>query len=1068
MRPGQLIGRLRLRHRPLWQLYLVGGTIGTLLYWLVPPFKGSGPVINLLGLSGVIAVIVGIRRNRPESRLPWWLFALGFFLYWVADVYTYSYRILFHANIPFPSVGDAVYLAVYPLQMAGLLLLVRRRNPERDRAGLIDSLIMTLGLSLVSYIVLIAPYVHDNTLSLLPKLVSIAYPLGDILLLAATIRLAVDGGTRKPAFYLLVLSIVTLLVTDFAYGVVTLDNAYTHQLLILDVGWIFYYLFWGAAALHPSMRELERPARDRQPRLTWTRLALLTAATLIAPGIEIVKEVRRGDVDLIATITVSAVLFALVVARMAGLIRQRERSIARERILAASAAEIVAATSREQIYDAALNAVPSLVDESAVARLCFIEEELVDVVAPEAGSQDGITRWSIDPGAAGSLLAGVGSYGGEVRPLEDRQRTSLRLPADAPDVLVAELPLHGDRRTRALLLVAGECRVSSSAQGGLVGLATQVSLALESNALTQELHRAASEARFRSLVQRAHDLITVLDSNSMVIYQSPSIEHALGYTPEEVLGTRFDRLLVPTENTRLIRLLADGPGHGEGEAEVIECTLRHANGSVRHFEILHTNLIEDEAVSGIVLNGRDISERKAFEAQLEHQAFHDPVTKLANRALFNERVRHALARARREHFQLAVIFLDLDDFKTINDSLGHAAGDRVLLEVAKRLATSIRVSDTAARFGGDEFAILLEDTTGPQEAADVAERIVELLKMPLRLDQKEIIVQASLGISVVNYDSTLDADELIRNADAAMYIAKRDGKNAYRLFEPAMHQDVLSRLELRADLQRALVNNEFELFYQPVMRLKDGSVCGVEALVRWRHPERGLVPPVEFIPFAEETGLIVPIGRWVLREGCRQAKALQDQVRSDPPLTMNINISVNQLHHSDIVADVRDALAESKLDPASLTLEITETVMMNNTDLSEERLAELKELGVSIALDDFGTGYSSLGYLDRFPVDVIKMDRSFLSSGASPVNSGLATAVIGLGKTFELAVVAEGIEFQEQWSALRALGCELGQGFYFAKPMDSSTTVEYLQRRPDTLQPPRMLRSNGSHPSDAT
>ena len=353
MRPGQLIGRLRLRHRPLWQLYLVGGTVGTLLYWLVPPFKGSGPVINLLGLSGVIAVIVGIRRNRPESRLPWWLFALGFFLYWVADVYTYSYRILFHANIPFPSVGDAVYLAVYPLQMAGLLLLVRRRNPERDRAGLIDSLIMTLGLSLVSYIVLIAPYVHDNTLSLLPKLVSIAYPLGDILLLAATIRLAVDGGTRKPAFYLLVLSIVTLLVTDFAYGVVTLDNAYTHQLLILDVGWIFYYLFWGAAALHPSMRELERPARDRQPRLTWTRLALLTAATLIAPGIEIVKEVRRGDVDLIATITVSAVLFALVVARMAGLIRQRERSIARERILAASAAEIVAATSREQIYDAA-------------------------------------------------------------------------------------------------------------------------------------------------------------------------------------------------------------------------------------------------------------------------------------------------------------------------------------------------------------------------------------------------------------------------------------------------------------------------------------------------------------------------------------------------------------------------------------------------------------------------------------------------------------------------------------------------------------------------------------------
>ncbi len=1068
MRLGGSIGRVRLRQLPLWQLYLIGGTVGTLLYLFVPPFKGSGPVINLLGLSGVIAVIVGIRRNRPEARLAWWLFAFSFFLYLLADVYTYSYRIIFDANIPFPSFGDAIYLAVYPVQMAGLLLLVRRRNPDRDRAGLIDSLIMTLGLSLVSYIVLIAPYVHDNTLSLLPKLVSIAYPLGDILLLAATIRLAVDGGTRKPAFYLLVLSIVTLLVTDFAYGVVTLDNAYTHTLLILDAGWIFYYLFWGAAALHPSMRELERPARDREPRLTWTRLALLTAATLIAPAIEIAKEVRRGDVDLIATITVSAILFALVVVRMAGLIRQRERSIARERRLAAAAAQIVAATSREQIYDAALAAVPSLVDQSAVARLCFIDGVIVDVVAPEVGSPQGLSRWSIDPAASGLLLAAVDTYTGEVRPLTDRQRTSFRLPADASDVLVVELPQHGERRARGLLLVCGEGAISVSARSGLLALATQVSLALESNTLTEELHRTASEARFRSLVQRAHDLITVVDENAIVIYQSPSVEQALGYTPEEVIGTRFDRLLVPGENTRLMRLLADGPGQGIGESETMECTLRHANGSARQFEILHTNLIDDEAVSGIVLNGRDISERKAFEAQLEHQAFHDPVTKLANRALFNERVRHALARARREHFQLAVIFLDLDDFKTINDSLGHAAGDRVLLEVAKRLATSIRVSDTAARFGGDEFAILLEDTSGPQEAAEVADRILELLRMPLRLDQKEIIVQASLGISIVDYDAALDADELIRNADAAMYIAKREGKNAYRLFEPAMHQDVVARLELRADLQRALVNNEFELFYQPVMRLKDGSVCGVEALVRWRHPEQGLVPPIQFIPFAEETGLIVPIGRWVLREGCRQAKALQEQVHSNPPLTMNINISVNQLHHSDIVGDVRDALIESKLDPGSLTLEITETVMMTNVDLSEERVTELKELGVSIALDDFGTGYSSLGYLARFPVDVIKMDRSFLSSGASPVNSGLATAVIGLGKTFELSVVAEGIEFQEQWSALRALGCELGQGFYFARPMDSSSTVEYLQGRPETLEPPRMLQSNGSHPGDAT
>jgi diguanylate cyclase (GGDEF)-like protein/PAS domain S-box-containing protein len=1032
------------RRPRLWQLYLAAGGLATLLYALVPPFKGSGPVINLLGLSGVVAVVVGVSRNRPKSRWPWWLFALGLFLFWLGDIYTYSYPRLFHLTVPFPSVGDAVYLTVYPALMAGLLLLVRRRNPDRDRAGVIDSLIMTLGLALVSWIALIAPYVHDPTLSLLPKLVSIAYPLGDILLLAAAIRLAVDGGKRQPAFYLLALSIVTLLATDFAYGVLTLHNAYHHQ-IILDVGWIGFYLFWGAAALHPSMRELEQPAADRQPRLTWLRLALLTGATLIAPCIEILKEIRRSDLDLVTTIAVSGVLFALVVARMAGLVRQRERHIAREQVLATSAADIVVATSREQICHAALIAVPSLVEGSVLARFYFIDDAQAHVVALEAGAGQGDATWSIPAVACHSLLRSAAGDGVVVSSLTDDERIALDLPGASAGVVVLELSMRGDGHTRALLLVAGDHSTSRTTRGALAALGTQVSLALESNALTEELHRRSSEARFRSLVQHAHDLITVLDASSTVIYQSPSIAGALGYTPEEVLGTPFDQLLLPGQNGRLLRLLADGPSYSGGEAEVIECSLRHRNGSTRQFEILHTNLLEDEAVRGIVLNGRDISERKAFEDQLEHQAFHDPVTALANRALFNERVRHALARTRREDSALAVIFLDIDDFKTINDSLGHAAGDRVLLEVAKRLATSIRVSDTAARFGGDEFAILLEDPTGPQDAAEIAERIIEELKKPLQIEGKEIAVQASLGISIVDQPSTLDADELIRNADAAMYIAKRDGKGSYRLFEPTMHSDVLARLELRADLQRALVNDEFELYYQPVIRLHDATISGMEALVRWRHPERGLIAPDDFIPFAEEAGLIVPLGRWVLREGCRQAKVIQNQVPSDPPFTMNINISVNQLHHSDIVADVRDALIDSGLDPQSLTLEITETVMMTNAELAEQRLGELKQLGVSIALDDFGTGYSSLGYLARFPVDVIKMDRSFLSAGASPMTSGLATAVIGLGKTLELSIVAEGIEFPEQWETLRGLGCELGQGFYFARPMESSAAIEYLQ-----------------------
>ena len=367
--------------------------------------------------------------------------------------------------------------------------------------------------------------------------------------------------------------------------------------------------------------------------------------------------------------------------------------------------------------------------------------------------------------------------------------------------------------------------------------------------------------------------------------------------------------------------------------------------------------------------------------------------------------------------------------------------------MARRLDESIRGADTAARFGGDEFAVLLEDVENSQEAADTAERILEALAVPLRAGHKEIALRCSLGISVAEHESGTDADEMIRDADSAMYIAKRDGKGGYRLFEPAMHEGVLARLELRTDLQRALATEQLELHYQPVVRLEDGDVIGVEALLRWRHPERGLIPPDSFIPIAEETGLIVPIGRWVLREGCRHAKRILSTLNPLHQPSMSINLSLKQIQHSDIVADVRDALTESGLDPRCLTLEITETVLMDDTDLAVERLRELKQLGVRLALDDFGTGYSSLSYLSRFPVDILKMDRSFLREGATPDASSLATAVVALGATLDLEVVAEGIEFPEQWHSLRALGCEMGQGFYFAHPMDVDATLEFLAAR---------------------
>jgi diguanylate cyclase (GGDEF)-like protein/PAS domain S-box-containing protein len=909
-----LLNRRELRRTQAWQLYLAVGAAGAVLYMLVPPLQGNALVFNALGLTSWLAVIVGIRRNRPSYALPWWLFSAGLCLFWLGDLYTYTVpKYILHHEVGFPSIGDALYLAVYVIQMLGLLLLVRRRTPRHDRNTLIDASILTLGLSLLSWALLIAPYLNDGSLGTLPKLVSVAYPLGDILLLAAAVRLALDVGRHRPSFFLLTASIVCVLVTDFVYGVMTLDGSFHHQLL-LDLGWFAFQLLWAAAALHPSMVDLDEPVRTRTSKLTPLRLSLLSLASLIAPVCILALELDHGSLKLIAIICASFVLFALVVMRMAGLVRQQERSAERER-----------------------------------------------------------------------------------------------------------------------------------------------ALALEGARLSEEIQLQRGEARFASLVQNSSDLITVVGPDATITYQSSSSKHVLGYAPEELVGTRFDRLVVGDDAGRLLRLLADGEAYARADGVAIECSLRHHDGEIRRFEILHTNLLDDEQVRGIVLNGRDISERKAFEAQLAHQAFHDPVTNLANRALFVEQARRAIARVLREGRELAVVFLDIDDFKTINDSLGHQAGDEALIGVAKRLSDSLRPSDTAARFGGDEFVVLLEDLEDDQAAVEVAERILDDLRRPLMVADKELVVHASIGISRLERGSLADADELIRDADAAMYVAKRDGKGSYRVFAPEMHAGVVARLELRSDLERALENDQFVLHYQPIVRLSDGHVAGLEALLRWHHPERGLVAPLDFIPFTEESGQIIPIGRWALREACRQAVTLGRFSDEGEPLHMCVNLSVRQLRHDGVVTHVRDALAESGLEPGLLMLEITESMLIEDPSAAILTLLELRALGVRIAMDDFGTGYSSLSYLSRFPLDTIKMDRSFLRPGASSDAVDLSSAIVALGSSLGLQVVAEGIELEEQMERLRDLGCGYGQGFYFARPMELSKCRDYLAAR---MHP--MLAGSGS------
>jgi diguanylate cyclase (GGDEF)-like protein len=443
------------------------------------------------------------------------------------------------------------------------------------------------------------------------------------------------------------------------------------------------------------------------------------------------------------------------------------------------------------------------------------------------------------------------------------------------------------------------------------------------------------------------------------------------------------------------------------------------------------NLASVANVGGVVVTARDVTERRALEDQLAYQAFHDSLTGLANRALFSERLTHALERGVRRTNVIAVLFIDLDDFKTVNDSLGHAAGDQLLVTVAERIRSSIRPEDTCARLGGDEFAVMIEGVTHPEGVVTVARRIIAAMAERLVIAGSDVAVQGSIGIALGSAGQT--ASEIMRSADLAMYRAKGEGKGRYALYEPSMHELVLERLELKADLQRAVLADEFDVHYQPIVTLQNGGIVGVEALVRWKHPDRGLVLPGDFISLAEETGLILPLGRYVLDTACRQAATWRK--RGNPALGISVNISAKQLASKNLPLEVTDALARSSLDAAALTLEITESTLLDSP-VVVGRLDELRGLGVRIAIDDFGTGYSSLNYLRRFPVDSLKIARAFVEElGTSREQDRLVEAILRLGSTMGLETVAEGIELEHQRDRLRALKCRFGQGFFYSRPV---------------------------------
>jgi diguanylate cyclase (GGDEF)-like protein/PAS domain S-box-containing protein len=569
---------------------------------------------------------------------------------------------------------------------------------------------------------------------------------------------------------------------------------------------------------------------------------------------------------------------------------------------------------------------------------------------------------------------------------------------------------------------------------------------------TAELY--ASEQRFRALVRQSSESVAVVEPDSTIRYQSESIERIFGYPAGQLIGRRLVAVAGPVAGPRIAAAIESVLGTPYAST-TIELAFEHRlTGRPRQSEMTVTNLMDDASVNGIVLNTRDVHDAHELQEQLVYEAYHDGLTQLASRALFRERLEQALDGCRRTD-DVAILFLDLDGFKEVNDSLGHAAGDQLLVQVADRLRDSVRAGDTVARFGGDEFAVLVESIVARADAETVAGRIVDAVGAPVIIDGRELHVGASIGIA--SAADAADMEQLMRNADLAMYKAKSAGGSGYAMYDPQMHNALVQRLELEADLRVALERAQLALHYQPTVDLITGEIVGFEALVRWHHPTRGVVAPFDFIGIAETTGLIVPLGRWVLAEACRQAVAWG--AGTGRRLKMAVNVSVRQFEDCDLAAMVSDVIAETGMPVDQLCLEMTESVLLTDTDENLTQLLRLKSLGVTLAMDDFGTGYSSLAYLRRFPMDTLKIDRSFVDRlGGDSEDVALVRTIVRLGQSLGMSTVAEGIEDAAQLAALQELGCDLAQGYFLSRPIPAADAGRLLREGLPTA--PRPLVTN--------
>ncbi|MEV5696466.1 MULTISPECIES: aminotransferase class I/II-fold pyridoxal phosphate-dependent enzyme [Streptomyces violaceoruber group] len=990
--------------------------LATTVYLTVP--AALTPVWAVIGLAGAAAMVSGVRLHRPAPPWPWWVLAAGLLAFVAGDTYYNALEEYFQASNPFPSPADALYLATYPLFALGLWGLGRQRYAGRDLPSVLDALILTAGLALPVWVYLVRPLTEVEGLTWQQRAVSIAYPLGDVLVLALLVRLLVPGplGGSNRAVRLLMAGTATLLGFDIAYGILQL-NATWQAGTLLDVGWIAFYTAWGLAALHPSMVKVTSSEPRRQsPLPPRPRLVLLAAVTLIAPAILLYEGLADATHDAPVIAAFSGLLFLLVIIRLWGMVVAHGRALTRELALRGAGASLVAAVRPREVADACEAAVARLLGPAVAHRTVLVR--------PRPGTRR-----------------------------EARPHTHLASPADlgpgAADELAGEssvlvCPMTHPERPKGedpgALLVAAPAERLLETWGSLEILASHAGLAMQRVLLRQEVVRRQSEAYFRTLVRNASDVILIVGDDDRVRYASPSAESVFGTA--DLVGRALPGLLDAGDRARAAEELRAVRDSGAGDTRGHWWVWRETDRV--EVEVRCSDFRKEPTVAGLVVTMRDVTEQRRLEHELTQRAFHDPLTGLPNRTLLLERVERALLRGRREAALTCLLFIDLDDFKLVNDTLGHVAGDRLLAEVGRRLSRTLRRTDTAARIGGDEFAVLMEDARQPLDAELLAAQIIQTLSRPFTLADEPVTVSASVGVATAR-DSD-DAQELLRHADLALYSAKSAGKRQWRRFRQRLHTRMSQRHDLQDRLARAVADEEFTLRYQPVVDLTVGEIVGFEALVRWPRPPDPPVAPERFIRLAEETGHITALGSWVLRNAVRDVVDLQRGPGRSPYIS--VNVSARQFRGPGFVEQVEAALRTPGLAPGSLQLELTETVLLRSDDRIQTVLHAIKDLGVRIAVDDFGTGFSSLRYLRDFPIDVLKIDKSFIDDIPHDARQvALVEGIVRIADTLGLQVIAEGIEHPEQRNRLAGMGCRFGQGYLFARPMTAHQSARDLRRR---------------------